>query len=57
MTDIFTSNILHTVVQLQPSEFNDSIDQTILINSEPKLRVNVIEMVISNQVRKLSNVV
>lgn len=30
MSDIFTSNILHTVVQLQPSEFNDSIDQTIL---------------------------
>ena len=24
MSDIFTSNILHTVVQLQPSEFNDS---------------------------------
>ena len=30
MSNIFTSNILHTVVQLQPYEFNDSIDQTIL---------------------------
>jgi DNA-directed RNA polymerase subunit E'/Rpb7 len=37
MSDIFTSNILHTVVQLQPSEFNDSIDQTIL----DKLRTKV----------------
>ena len=30
MSKIFASNILHTVVQLQPYEFNDSIDQTIL---------------------------
>ena len=37
MSDIFTSNILHTVVQLQPSEFNDSIDQTILDKLKEKV--------------------
>ena len=30
MEKIFTNNILHTVIQLQPYEFNDSIDDTIL---------------------------
>ena len=30
MTDIFNSNILNTVIQLKPSEFDDSIDETII---------------------------
>ena len=30
MSNIFTNNILNSVIQLQPYEFNDSIDQTIL---------------------------
>ena len=37
MEKIFTNNILHTVIQLQPYEFNDSIDDTIL----EKLKIKV----------------
>ena len=36
MSDIFTSNILHTVVQLQPSEFNDSKIKLFWTNLEIK---------------------
>ena len=37
MTEIFTSNILNTVIQIQPSEFNDSIDDTILEKLKTKV--------------------